>query len=877
MRYGITRVSPSMAAQEQRITALPSDPQETLLARYLVQLTQQNKVGTPEYYLAAGEFQNRQKMRQEQAAKQQQGPKVVENLTAQAVQKAAPQMAMAAPMARGVGALDAGGMDRIESPVYTGAMGGIVAFDEGGQAKSDSGGDQIEQLYTTNLMRASDPEGYRFWSQKFGPDVDAAERALFIAEAAPEVQRRVAAGETNLPEFMRVDPAVRRALQSKDITTDEYKTLANYFGNQWIGGEAEDPASLTRRDYIERPRTGYDLATFLASRSQQHGAQPDTKQRFTNLMTPFMNVDTSEAPAEMRYIGGEGNEFGYVVTNPLTGEREMAYPSGALGPTQEGRYRTSYGVHHSSIGDPDRTRYAVGLDYLIDPKTGRARLVEPYLEGYQERRRDNSGLISALGAMAGAYLFPTFGLEDVIGKGITKIGTNVLADKVEDMASGGEVKRYQGQGPSFVQSSTSPFMRDVQAFSEAGRQSMLERTPGMMGRFNRPLISPEEDERMRLIQMLNQKFGPQGSLIQGYFMNQSPEQREYAKDIVKKIPTMSLTELRNLAGTAPTPAPGAASAPAPGASTAVNFDRDFKDTDTGVPTTPAQATPFIPRSMQMGDLAPPVPSLDAVFARARQLVDKSFGAAPKEISTKQGVGIVNEALREAGFDPKFHQEQIAALRKEKEGIKGERKEATDLRLIEMGLGILGGESPYFGVNVGKGASPALKGLAEDFKDIKKIDRERDKAIRDLQTAEQEANKAKGLAGLAEVQKSRERVDRANELRAGKEISVFNTLSQITSQERIAGMPGALERMINRLPGDTFGEKFERYSKLMGPGASSGSRVDAAILQDYVKNPWKLDLLKDNPATIDLYNYLKAQIAALAVPSAISAPTGKVRE
>jgi hypothetical protein len=375
-------------------------------------------------------------------------PSVTEqNMAVNAQAEAQPMMQMQQPSMMAapqqMAPMDAG-VASLPVPEGTYATGGIVAFEEGGQAKSGNATDAIEQLYTRELARASDPEGYRFWSEKFGPEVSADERALFIAEAAPEVQRRIAAGDTNLPEYMRVDPAARRALQSKDVTTEDFKTLANYFGNQWIGGEAEDPASLTRRDYIERPRTGYEFATFLGSRSQQHGAQPDTKQRLSNLMAPYMNVDTSETPAEMRYIGGEGNEFGYVVTNPLTGEREMAYPSGALGPTQEGRYRTSYGVHHSSIGDPDRTRYAVGLDYLIDPETGRARLVEPYLEGYQERKRNNSALVSALGTMAGAYLFPSFGLEDLIGKGITNLGTKVISDKVEGKAQGGIIGLANG-------------------------------------------------------------------------------------------------------------------------------------------------------------------------------------------------------------------------------------------------------------------------------------------------------------------------------------------------------------------------------------------------------------------------------------------------
>jgi hypothetical protein len=51
------------------------------------------------------------------------------------------------------------------------------------------------------------------------------------------------------------------------------------------------------------------------------------------------------------------------------------------------------------------------------------------------------------------------------------------------------------------------------------------------------------------------------------------------------------------------------------------------------------------------------------------------------------------------------------------------KKLRTLRLLEAGLGILGGESPYAFVNIGKGATPALQGLAKDIKDIKKTRRE----------------------------------------------------------------------------------------------------------------------------------------------------------
>ena len=448
---------------------------------------------------------------------------------------------------------------------------------------------------------------------------------------------------------------------------------------------------------------------------------------------------------------------------------------------------------------------------------------------------------------------------------------------------GGEVQRFQGQGPSFVQSASSPFRRDIQAFSEAGRRSMLERTPGMVGAYDRPLISAEEDERMRLIQLLNQKFGAQGSLIQGYFMDQSPEQRVQAKNIVSRLPSMSLAELRSLANTTGTTTPTAA--PAAAQTTGQRFvgsdvqgsGADVRKSDIAAggqnsPAMPSQVAPYIPKSMELSNLTPaPVP-IETVLQRANQIVKNSMGAAPSELTTKQGIANVQGALKEAGFDPAFHQKQIADLRKEKEGIKGERQEAINLRLIEAGLGILGGESPYAFVNVGKGASPALKGLQEDFKDIKKIDRERDKAIRDLQTAEQDLKKSTGLAGLAEVQKSRERVDRYNELRTNKELSVFNTIYNGMVQERIATLPGQTERIISRMDEPGFAERAAKYYKLQG---GLGGRADSAILQEYAKHPERLERLRDmNP---ELYNYIKAQITAMSIPSAMSAPTGKVRE
>jgi hypothetical protein len=62
------------------------------------------------------------------------------------------------------------------------------------------------------------------------------------------------------------------------------------------------------------------------------------------------------------------------------------------------------------------------------------------------------------------------------------------------------------------------------------------------------------------------------------------------------------------------------------------------------------------------------------------------------------------------------------LAKEKEELKGDKKKLLTCVLLEAGLGILGGESPYAFVNIGKGATPALQGLAKDIKEIQKTSR-----------------------------------------------------------------------------------------------------------------------------------------------------------
>ena len=60
--------------------------------------------------------------------------------------------------------------------------------------------------------------------------------------------------------------------------------------------------------------------------------------------------------------------------------------------------------------------------------------------------------------------------------------------------------------------------------------------------------------------------------------------------------------------------------------------------------------------------------------------------------------------------------------------KAARKEARDLRMLEGSLGILGGESPYAFVNLGKGPMSAIKGYGEDIRGLRAEETDRRKQL-----------------------------------------------------------------------------------------------------------------------------------------------------
>jgi hypothetical protein len=72
-----------------------------------------------------------------------------------------------------------------------------------------------------------------------------------------------------------------------------------------------------------------------------------------------------------------------------------------------------------------------------------------------------------------------------------------------------------------------------------------------------------------------------------------------------------------------------------------------------------------------------------------------------------------------------------------------------MRLMEAGLNIMGGESPYAFSNIGKGAAAAAKGYGEDIKGLRSEERERVKQLASIGAKREELGLKERELGVME--------------------------------------------------------------------------------------------------------------------------------
>jgi hypothetical protein len=209
--------------------------------------------------------------------------------------------------------------------------------------------------------------------------------------------------------------------------------------------------------------------------------------------------------------------------------------------------------------------------------------------------------------------------------------------------------------------------------------------------------------------------------------------------------------------------------------------------------------------------AKPKPTAAKAAAEGEAEKPKSYDAYLNEVMNRMGTSTAGKDMRED-------------IKKDREARNKAKQEAGWLRLVEAGLGIMGGDSPYAMVNIGKGATNALKGYADDLREQKKLDREDRKILLDLDRAERA--------------EQRDNYKLAAELRE-------KALDRMSAEERTRISAGA-----SRYAAD----KSVEAASMLKPGQAITSRVKLAEAVDaqLVMDRQYQKLRKENPAAAEAF-------------------------
>lgn len=247
----------------------------------------------------------------------------------------------------------------------------------------------------------------------------------------------------------------------------------------------------------------------------------------------------------------------------------------------------------------------------------------------------------------------------------------------------------------------------------------------------------------------------------------------------------------------------------------------------------------------------------AALRSAQADVEKTLKDQMGDKPTAQGVlDDLRVFDKEFGVDRDFFKKQAAALEAQREEIKGDRKEAANMRLLEAGLSILGGTSPYAFENIGKGASKALAGFADDIKDIKRQTRELEKARQDVLRAEQ-------VAARSDSAKAQDTLEKRSDKYKGMQLELAKTRADFaTKYEELGLRKEALkvQREQANKPSDTM-TLFNIATAGMTPEqkqATAGAALGrGAARTDFTKgellSSWSS--IEKDPAALDRYNQM----------------------
>ena len=233
--------------------------------------------------------------------------------------------------------------------------------------------------------------------------------------------------------------------------------------------------------------------------------------------------------------------------------------------------------------------------------------------------------------------------------------------------------------------------------------------------------------------------------------------------------------------------------------------------------------------------------------QARRIAEGVYPASerPTELTVDTAFEQSQKFLDKAGVDLNVFKKQREDIAEERRGYEKDKKQAGAFRILEAAAGILSGESQYGMVNIGKGLTPAVQGLASDVKEFQKNERALRAAERQLSADEQKFNITRASDAQTQMMKSMDRVDKYNQNKAGLIGDITKSLVQTQGSKDVAKMytegykelegmrqeaPPDVVKLADRLkkdmPNHSEKERIEAAAKILRPERTAGATIGA---------------------------------------------------
>lgn len=233
--------------------------------------------------------------------------------------------------------------------------------------------------------------------------------------------------------------------------------------------------------------------------------------------------------------------------------------------------------------------------------------------------------------------------------------------------------------------------------------------------------------------------------------------------------------------------------------------------------------------------------------QARGIAESVFpaGEKPTELTVDTAFEQSKQFLDKAGVDLEVFKKQREDIAEERQAMAKDKKQAMAMRIVEGAALILSGESPHGLVNIGKGLSPMMQGLASDVKEFQKNERALRAAKRQLDVDEQKFNLTRASDAQAQMLKSQERVDKYNQNKIGlisdltksfisnagqKDVAKIYTEGSRKLEELRQSAPPDIVKLADRLkkdmPGKTEQERLEAAADILYPGRGLAAVIGA---------------------------------------------------